>query len=244
MPSEPGVARAPAGALEPVPAAAAVLFGAGLPAAERYAGLLASDGVRRGLIGPGEPARIWSRHLLNSAALVELFPPATRVVDVGSGAGLPGLPIALCRPDLILDLVEPLARRVGFLTEAVAELGLADRVRVIRGRAEDETVRRIVGDAPWVTARAVAPLDRLVRWCLPLLAADGRLALVKGASVEAELARHRAAVRRMGGTDPEIVRCGVGVVEPPVPAVVILGRAHARSRPSGRPAHRGGEEVR
>jgi 16S rRNA (guanine527-N7)-methyltransferase len=229
--------------LEAVPPAASVLFGAALEPARRYAELLATVGAERGLIGPAEAVRIWSRHLLNSAAVAELFAPGSRVVDVGSGAGLPGVPIALCRPDLAIDLVEPLARRVTFLTEAVAELGLADRVRVVRGRAEDDAVRSAVGDAPWVTARAVAPLDRLVRWCLPLLAPGGRLALVKGASAAAELARHRSAVRRAGGIDPEVVHCGQGVVEPDVP-VVVLRSAGGSGPASRRPAGRGGEEVR
>jgi 16S rRNA (guanine527-N7)-methyltransferase len=223
--------------VEQPPPGADRLFGDRFALAERFAAKLATAGVQRGLIGPAEASRLWTRHLLNSAVIADLFPGNARVVDVGSGAGLPGVVLALRRPDLRVELVEPLQRRVAFLAEAVAELGLADRVVVVRGRAEEPAVRDQVGDAPWVTARAVAPLDRLVRWCLPLLGPGGRLALIKGASVEDEVARHRAALRRLGATEPEIVRCGSDLLGGEV-SVVLVG-ARTSSAHSARSARKG-----
>jgi 16S rRNA (guanine527-N7)-methyltransferase len=187
------------------PAAAAELFAADPAGAQRYAELLATVGIERGLLGPREVPRLWERHLLNCAALGELVPIGARIVDVGSGAGLPGIPLALARPDLRLDLVESLARRTTFLDEVCAELGLSDRVRVLRGRAEDRETARLVGSAGWVTARAVAPLARLVRWCLPLLRPDGCLLAIKGESVVEEVERDRATLRA-AGAGPVTVR--------------------------------------
>jgi 16S rRNA (guanine527-N7)-methyltransferase len=209
--------------VEPLPAASSI-FGANLDKAVHYAGLLATDGVERGLIGPREPERLWTRHLLNCAVVAELFPQGARVVDVGSGAGLPGLVLALVRPDLRLDLVEPLARRAQFLSEAIEALELDDRVAVHRGRAEEPSVISAVGETQWVTARAVAPLDRLVGWCLPLLAGGGQLAALKGATAEAEINDHRQAIKRARGINPRVVECGAGVVDPPV-SVVLVERA-------------------
>jgi 16S rRNA (guanine527-N7)-methyltransferase len=208
-------------AIEPVPDAARHVFGDRLALAEAYAALLAGPGVVRGVIGPDEGARIWTRHLLNSAAVTELFDLGERIVDVGSGAGLPGLAIAVRRPDLRVDLVETLQRRVEFLATAVQELDLAKQVRVVHGRAEDRETVISVGGADWVTARAVAPLDRLVRWCLPLAVPSGRLALIKGASAADELERHRSAVRRAGGHRARVVTCGEGLLEPAVTVVTI-----------------------
>jgi 16S rRNA (guanine527-N7)-methyltransferase len=216
--------------LEPVPPVAAALFGDRLDLAARYARWLAEDGTVRGILGPEEGARIWTRHLLNSAAVTELFEPGTRIVDVGSGGGLPGLAIALRRPDVRVDLVEPLQRRVDFLTEVTADLGLDGQVQVVRGRAEEAETVRAVGRADWVTARAVAPIDRLVRWCLPLAAPIGRLALIKGASAAAELERHRAGLRRLGVRNADVVVCGLGVLEPAVTVVTI----DASGTPKGR----------
>ncbi|MGY1615878.1 16S rRNA (guanine(527)-N(7))-methyltransferase RsmG [Geodermatophilus sp. SYSU D00691] len=167
------------------PEAASALFGEALPAAERYVARLASDGVTRGLIGPREVGRLWDRHVLNSAAVAEAVPEGARVVDVGSGAGLPGIPLGLARPDLALTLVEPMARRVEFLEEAVAELGAP--WRVVRGRAEDRGVVTAVGPVDVVTARAVAPLPRLVAWCRGLLRPGTRLVALVGARAVAEL---------------------------------------------------------
>ncbi len=215
---------------EQPPASASVVFATRLGLAERYADVLVTDGVVRGVIGPREPARIWTRHLLNCAVLTDLFPDSARVVDVGSGAGLPGIALAIRRPDLRVDLIEPLQRRVEFLIETVETLGLRDQVRVVRGRAEDPAIRAEFGSAEWVTARAVAPLDRLVRWCLPLLAEDGQLALIKGTSAGEEIARHRLAVERAGGGEAAVVACGTGLVDPPVP-VVMVHRAGRKPKP-------------
>jgi 16S rRNA (guanine527-N7)-methyltransferase len=189
-----------------VPAAARIAFGPELALAERYAGWLSGPGVERGLLGPREPSRVWDRHLLNSAVLADYLPNSARVVDVGSGAGLPGLVLAIRRPDLSVDLVEPLLRRVDFLTEVVADLALSDRVRVIRGRAEDPAVRAQLETVHWVVARAVAPLDRLVRWCLPLLSPAGQLLALKGSGAVGEVSEHRKAMRRLGAGDIRVER--------------------------------------
>jgi 16S rRNA (guanine527-N7)-methyltransferase len=170
-----------------VPPEARAVFGAAVDAAAEYARLLATEGTVRGLIGPREVPRLWDRHLLNSAAIASLVPDGARVVDVGSGAGLPGIPLALARSDVTVTLLEPLARRVAFLTECVERLGL-ERVTVRRGRAEEGPILRDLGGADVVTARAVAPLDKLAGWCLPLLRPGGRLLAMKGSTAADELA--------------------------------------------------------
>ena len=149
------------------PPAAAPLFGTGLEAAVRYAQILAGAGVERGLLGPREADRLWDRHLLNSVALAELLSPGEQIADIGSGAGLPGIPLALARPDLRVTLIEPLLRRSDFLREVIEDLDLD--VTVVRGRAEDQTVRQVVGEADAVVSRAVASLDKLTKWSMPLL---------------------------------------------------------------------------
>ena len=173
----------------PPPPSAERVFGAALPLAERYVARLASDGVVRGLIGPREVSRLWERHVLNSAAVAEAVPEGARVVDVGSGAGLPGIPLGLARADVSLTLVEPMARRVEFLEEAVAALGAEDRLpwRVIRGRAEERSVVAAVGAVDVVTARAVAPLPRLVGWCRGLMRPGTQLVALVGARALEEL---------------------------------------------------------
>jgi 16S rRNA (guanine527-N7)-methyltransferase len=177
----------------PAPAAARAVFRDALPAAERYVARLATDGVTRGLIGPREVPRLWERHVLNSAAVAEAISPGARVVDVGSGAGLPGIPLGLARPDLTVTLVEPMARRVEFLEEAVAELrdgpgaDGGTRWRVVRGRAEDRSVIGAVGGVDVVTARAVAPLPRLVGWCRGLLRPGTQLVALVGSRALDEL---------------------------------------------------------
>ena len=216
--------------IEPPPPAARLVFGDRLALARRYAELLATDGVVRGLIGPREAPRLWDRHLLNCAVIGEIIPVEASVVDVGSGAGLPGIVLALARPDLAVTLVEPLARRVGFLAEAVAALDLTDQVRTWHGRAEDYPGP----PADIVTARAVAPLDRLAAWCLPLVRTGGRLLAVKGATAAGEVAEHRAAVRHCGGGEPEVVRCGANVIDPAATVVVIV-----RERPAAQPGRDG-----
>jgi 16S rRNA (guanine527-N7)-methyltransferase len=176
------------GTLAP-PESAAAVFGPLLPVATAYVARLANDGVTRGLIGPREVSRLWDRHVLNSAAVAEAVPAGARVVDVGSGAGLPGIPLGLARPDLELTLVEPMARRVEFLEEVVAELAVPAglRWRVVRGRAEERSVATAVGPVDVVTARAVAPLPRLVGWCRGLMRPGTQLIALVGASALAEL---------------------------------------------------------
>ena len=173
------------GVVPSAPAVAAAVFGAALPAAEAYVARLATDGVTRGLIGPREVPRLWDRHVLNSAAVAEAVPEGAHVVDVGSGAGLPGIPLALARPDVTLTLVEPMARRVEFLEEVVGELGTP--WRVVRGRAEDRSVVAAVGRVDLVTARAVAPLPRLVSWCRGLMRPGAQLVALVGSRALDEL---------------------------------------------------------
>lgn len=190
----------------------------------RYADLLAGPGTVRGLLGPRELPRLWDRHLLNCIVVAELVPVDARVVDIGSGAGLPGLAIACVRPDVRVDLVESLLRRTEFLSEAVDALGLADRVRVIRGRAEDVAVIARAGQAPVVTARAVAPLDKLVRWAAPLLTPGGSLLALKGDTAEQELAAHQSMLRRSRMESAGVVECGVGLVDPATRVVRLIKR--------------------
>jgi 16S rRNA (guanine527-N7)-methyltransferase len=173
----------------PPPAAAQAVFGAALPLVRQYVARLATDGVTRGLIGPREVPRLWERHILNSAAVAEAVPQGARVVDVGSGAGLPGIPLGLSRPDLTLTLVEPMSRRVEFLEEAVSELaaGGGPPWRVVRGRAEERSVALAVGAVDVVTARAVAPLPRLVGWCRGLMRPGSQLVALVGSRALEEL---------------------------------------------------------
>ena len=178
----------------PATPAAEALFGPTLERAERYARLLAGVGIAHGHLGPRELPRLWDRHLANCAVVTDLLPPGASIVDVGSGAGLPGLPMAIRRADLDVVLLEPMARRTAFLEQAVEELQLASRVRVVRGRAEEQTAMRAGAD--FVTARAVAPLERLLGWCVPLLRPGGLLLALKGSSAADEVARWRTGARR------------------------------------------------
>jgi 16S rRNA (guanine527-N7)-methyltransferase len=200
------------------------IFGVRLPLAVAYAQRLATNGVDRGLLGPRETDRIWPRHLVNSALVADLIPAGAAVVDVGSGAGLPGIPLAIRRPDVTLELVEPIMRRTEFLTAVVLELGLAEQVRVIRGRADDPQVQATIGAASWLVARAVAPLDRLVKWCLPLLAPRGTLLAIKGRSAAEEAARLQAS-QPAGVEKVEVRALGSGSA---ATMVVIVRRAAAR----------------
>ena len=165
-----------------VPAAAAELFGDGVETITRYVDILASRGIDWGLIGPREADRLWGRHVLNSAVLAGLPGQGARVLDVGSGAGLPGVPLAIARPDLAVVLLEPLLRRYEFLVQVVDELELGDRVQVVRGRAED-----LHDNFDVVTARAVAPLGKLLGWTKPLFLPDGELLALKGSSAADEV---------------------------------------------------------
>jgi 16S rRNA (guanine527-N7)-methyltransferase len=210
---------------EPPPAAAA-LFGPALPAAVRYAGLLAGPGVERGLIGPAEAARIWDRHLLNCAVIAELVPDRCVLADLGSGAGLPGIVLALLRPECDVLLVEATARRAAFLAECVAELGLP-RVQVVRGRAED-LVREVSADI--VTARAVAPLGKLAGWAVGLCRPGGTVLAIKGAGARDEVAQAGPELSQLGVTDLEVLQVGSDEVDPP--ATVVRFRAPVRRRPA------------
>jgi 16S rRNA (guanine527-N7)-methyltransferase len=194
-------------------------FGDRLPLARRYAEHLATTGVEWGLVGPREASRVWDRHVLNCAVVADLVPPDARVLDIGSGAGLPGIPLALARPDLRVVLVEPLARRVEWLRAVLADLELP--VEVERGRAEDTVVRRRWEGADVVTSRAVAPLHRLAAWCLPLVRPGGMMLAVKGMSAPAEVERDARAIAASGGGIPRIETCGIGIVDPPSTVVVV-----------------------
>jgi 16S rRNA (guanine527-N7)-methyltransferase len=158
------------------------LYGVQFPLLSRYVDILASTGVTWGLLGPREAERLWDRHILNSAALNALIRPGSAVADVGSGAGLPGIPLAILRPDLRITLLEPLLRRFTFLTQTVEELQIVDRVEVVRSRAEDHHQTYDV-----VVARALAPLDRLIGWCNRLRAPGGVILALKGSSAADEL---------------------------------------------------------
>ena len=173
-----------------------------LPLAERYVELLATAGVERGLIGPREGPKLWDRHVLNCLALTSLVAPGATVADLGSGAGLPGLVLAIGRPDLTVTLVEPLQRRTIFLDEVVDELGLVG-VRVVRGRAEE-----LHGSDRFdvVTARALAPLDRLVGWGMPLVEPTGALLAMKGSSAAEEIKAAANALRELRCATPEILQ--------------------------------------
>ncbi len=208
------------------PEAAAAVFGPRLDIAQRYAELLAGAGVERGLLGPREVDRIWDRHLLNSAAISELLDPEERVVDIGSGAGLPGLPLAIARPDLEIALLEPMLRRTDFLREAVAELGLA--VEVVRGRAEERWVRDQIGERDVAVSRAVAPLDKLTKWSMPLLRMGGRMVAIKGEQAPDEVRQHRRVMEAAGAVDARVVTCGANYLRPP--ATVVLARRGSSSR--------------
>ena len=150
----------------------------------QYVDILVSRGVDWGLIGPREIGRPWERHILNSIALESLIPEGCRVADVGSGAGLPGIPLAILRPDLEMTLIEPMLRRSNFLTEALDELGLDDRVTVVRGRAEDADLHVDV-----VVSRAVAKLATLINWTADLIVESGSLLALKGQSADDEVVK-------------------------------------------------------
>lgn len=193
------------------------LFGPRLPLAQQYAELLATTGISHGLIGPRETERLWDRHLVNCALMESLVQPESTVIDIGSGAGLPGLVLAIARPDLHLHLVEPLLRRTSWLNEAVASLGLSN-VTVHRGRADEVNLR-----APVVTARAVASLEKLMTWSFPLLEEEGRLLALKGEAAADELSAAAPTITRLGVTRSALHLVGDGAPAGPV-RIVEIGR--------------------
>ncbi|AJT42261.1 16S rRNA (guanine(527)-N(7))-methyltransferase RsmG [Psychromicrobium lacuslunae] len=193
------------------------IFADRLELAERYVAHLASSGIERGLIGPREVPRLWDRHVLNCAVITEFIPSDAHVADVGSGAGLPGLCIAIARPDLRVTLIEPLERRVLWLEEVIADLGLSG-VEVLRARAE-QAVQSV--DCDVVTARAVSALDKLVTLTLPLLHGNGQLLAIKGRSAQEEVAAAAKAIRKLGGRSAEVLVAGADVLAEPTTVVRI-----------------------
>jgi 16S rRNA (guanine527-N7)-methyltransferase len=171
----------------------AEFFGDGAESIKQYVDILLDRGLSWGLMGPREGDRLWERHILNSVAGAALIPRGATVIDVGSGAGLPGVPLALLRPDLVITLLEPLERRSAFLEAVVGELDLGERVRVVRGRAEDHRERYAA-----VLSRAVAPLPKLLGWCLPLRSESGRVLALKGSSASAELDAAQPVLKKAG----------------------------------------------
>ena len=202
-------------AVEPEPAYAAEVFGDRIAAARRYAEHLATTGVEWGLIGPRELPRLWTRHILNCAVVAELITPDDVVGDVGSGAGLPGIPLALAQPNARYVLVEPMERRVDWLQIVVDDLGL-ENVRIVRARVED-----LVDDEVFtaVTARAVKSLAVLVEWCAPVLGPGGRILALKGASVDAEIDKAKKQIRRARLSEAVVHELGVGALETPTRVV-------------------------
>jgi 16S rRNA (guanine527-N7)-methyltransferase len=182
-----------------------------MPSAVRFVEILADTGVSHGLIGPREVPRLWERHVLNCAVIEDAFPQGALLIDVGSGAGLPGIALAIARPDLDLHLVEPMQRRTDWLTATAADLEI-DNVTVHRGRAEE-----LVGtlSAPWVTARAVARTAKLARWCVPLLEARGTLVAMKGRSAHEELDADRRDLTKLGLVEATVTEHGAEILEEP-----------------------------
>jgi 16S rRNA (guanine527-N7)-methyltransferase len=188
-----------------------------LPLIEAYAASLATDGVVRGLIGPREVPRLWGRHLLNCAVLAEVIPQGVTVCDVGSGAGLPGMVLAIARPDLVVTLVEPLLRRASYLAEIGEQLNLST-VEVVRARADELHGKRRFDV---VTSRAVAPLERLLGWSMPLVAPDGQMLAMKGSSITDEIAAAAGVLTRLGCTEPVVLELGADIISPQTFAVQV-----------------------
>jgi 16S rRNA (guanine527-N7)-methyltransferase len=212
--------------VQPTPPLAAEIFGPALETAERYAALLAGPAVQRGLLGPGEAARLWDRHLINCAVVAELVPSPSSLIDLGSGPGLPGIVFAMLLPEVSVTLLEPMARRVTFLQECVAELGLAN-AEVVRGRAED-MAGQLTADV--VASRAVAPMDKLAGLAMGLVKPGGLVLAIKGASAEDEVSRARSELRRLGASDVEVLQAGNGKVDPAA-TVVRFTAGQLRGRP-------------
>ena len=202
----------------PAPAAARRVFGSSLPAVVEYARLLAGPGVERGLIGPHEVPRLWDRHLLNSAAVAGLIPRPCSVIDVGSGAGLPGIVLALLLADCEITLLEPMLRRTAFLAECTGVLGLVNAA-VVRGRAEDFAGKL---SADVVTARAVAPLAQLAGMGLGLLRPGGMMLAIKGARAAQEVADAGDVLRSLGVREADVLCVGEGRVDPAATVVRLI----------------------
>ncbi|WP_301925335.1 16S rRNA (guanine(527)-N(7))-methyltransferase RsmG [Corynebacterium glaucum] len=201
-----------------VPAIAHEVFGDRVDLAAAYHKSLATTATERGFIGPKEVDRLWERHVLNCAVIGEAFEDGLNVADIGSGAGLPGIPLAIARPDLNVTLIEPLLKRSVYLAEVKDELGL-DNVTVVRGRAEEQPKAQF--DA--VTSRAVAPLGKLAKWSLPLVRSGGAMVAMKGASVSEELERDRTDIKAAGGGDSTIFTVG-DMLDQPTTLIRIVRR--------------------
>lgn len=212
--THPGTGTGAGGA----PPAARHVFGPAFTLAERYADMLATDGVARGLIGPREAGRLWERHLLNCAVVADLVPRPSTLLDIGSGAGLPGIVLAMLRPDVPVTLLEPMARRVAFLDQCRAGLGLRN-VTVCRGRAE-EVRGQLCADV--VTARAVAPLDRLAALAIPLVCPGGMVLALKGERAAAEAEAAGPALRGLGVREITVLRAGTGTIDPATTVVRLI----------------------
>jgi 16S rRNA (guanine527-N7)-methyltransferase len=195
--------------------AAGRIFGDRLDLARRYVGHLATSGIERGLIGPREVPRLWNRHVLNCAVVAELIDDGAKVADVGSGAGLPGLCLAIARPDLYLTLIEPLERRVTWLEEVVMDLGL-DNVEIIRSRAE-AAVGKV--DCNVVTARAVSALNTLLPLTIPLLGGQGQLLAIKGRSAAEEIDKAAKVIKKLGGVQTDVLIAGADILAEPTTVV-------------------------
>ncbi|WP_038586638.1 16S rRNA (guanine(527)-N(7))-methyltransferase RsmG [Corynebacterium glutamicum] len=202
------------------PPAAAEIFGDNLEKAIAYHESLATDGSVRGFIGPREVPRLWDRHILNCGVIGEAMDEGISVADIGSGAGLPGIPLAIARPDLNITLIEPLLKRSVYLNEVKEALNL-DNVTVIRGRAEEKVVRKQVGLVDIVTSRAVASLGKLATWSLPLVKIGGRMVAMKGSSVEEEIERDAKEIRKAGGTDIKVYTVGEALLSEPTTLISI-----------------------
>ena len=215
------------------PQAADVLFGTGLAGARRYAEILAGAGVERGLLGPARsrpavgPPPTQQRGDRGTARA-----ESARVADIGSGAGLPGIPLALARPDLRVTLIEPLLRRSDFLREVIDELEID--VTVVRGRAEERAVREEVGEMDAVASRAVASLDKLAKWSMPLLRPGGEMLAIKGERAEEEAHEHRRVMASLGAVDVRVMKCCADFLDPPATVVVARRRSPAGHRSTDR----------
>lgn len=208
----------PGSSAPPAPESARGVFAANLPRAVEFAELLATEAMMRGLIGPRELPRLWERHLLNCAVIADLMPEGSTVGDVGSGAGLPGLALAIRRPDLEVTLIEPLLRRTRFLDLATSTMGLSN-VTVHRGRAEELRGEQVFDV---VTSRAVAPMDRLAAWSLPLARPGGLFLAMKGSSAVEEVAAAEGVLRRHQGTSVRVLAVGQEWLATPVTVVRVL----------------------
>lgn len=220
------------------PRAVGEVFGDRLDVAVKYADHLTSAGVERGLIGPREALRIWDRHILNSAVVAELMESGSRIIDMGSGAGLPGIPLAIARPDLSIVLLEPMLRRCEFLSELVEKLDLP--VKVVRGRAEEPAVRSELSGVDVVVSRAVADLLKLTRWSFPLLRPGGRMLALKGERADAEVAESLAGMTQLGANQVEVVKCGTRYLNPPTTVVSAVRGGRSADARRHRPAERRG----